>query len=345
VTASAFLAYRAWNRGRGWTWFWLTAAGATLTKGPLGLVLASAGLLACYWEARSGQRLPLRGSHLGGIAVFVLITAGWLGLAYWQFGRAVLDKLFLQELVFHIVEGEQRKPPGTEFYLSPLYYLGRAAPWSLLAYFGVWQIWRTPAPDTGERRFERFLFCWFLGGLVLFSLAPHQRGDLLWPLIPAGALIGGRELGRPPGRFDPATIDRGVAICVALAVAGFVFYYFGPRAREPLIRQTIALRNLAHEIERQGGREFPLAHTDDPAALQIYLNTWHWPISFDAAAALLRGREAAYVAVTDWARLQSAFRPGDPHVYLLFQDHGPVAKLKIRIVSNRPSLTTGPRRP
>src|SRR5262245_44270290 len=40
VTAAALLAHRAWIRGNGWTWFWLAAAAATLTKGPLGVILA-----------------------------------------------------------------------------------------------------------------------------------------------------------------------------------------------------------------------------------------------------------------------------------------------------------------
>jgi 4-amino-4-deoxy-L-arabinose transferase-like glycosyltransferase len=339
VTAGAFLAYVAWTRGRGWTWFWLIAAAATLTKGPLGLVLASAGLLAYYWERHSAQPLPLRGSQVAGVALFLIITVGWLGLAYWQLGRAVIDKLFLQELVFHVVEGEQKKLPGTQFYLSPLYYLGRAAPWSLLAYFGLWQIWRFPASNVTERRFERFLFCWFLGGLVLFSMAPHQRGDLLWPIMPAGALIAGRELARLTDGFAAVKIHRTVVLGVILAVMGFGCYYFGPHARHPLARQTVALQKLAQQIESQGGKDFPLAHTDDPTALQIDLNTWHPPISFEAAAALLRGREAAYVAVTDWARLQSALRPDAPPVYTVLADQGPVDKLKVRIVSNRRLLS------
>lgn len=341
VTLTAFLAYAAWIRGRGWTWFWLAAAGATLTKGPLGLVLGHAGLLASLWEARSGERLRLRGSHWGGIGLFLLITAGWVGLAYWQWGQALIDKLFLRELVFHVVEGEQKKLPGTQFYLSPLYYLGRAAPWSLLAYFGLWRIWRTPASDVTERRFERFLFCWFLGGLILFSLAPHQRGDLLWPIMPAGALVAGRELVRLTCRFDPVKVDLAVAVCVVLAMMGFAFYYFGPRAQHPLIQQTVALQALAQEIERQGGRDFPLAHTDDPVALQIYLDTCRPPLSFEAAAALLRSREAAYVAVTDWAGLQSVLGQEASQVHILLEDRGPVAKLRVRIVSNRTTLAEG----
>src|SRR6266481_3078479 len=227
VTAAALLAYRAWVRGTGWMWFWLAAAAATLTKGPLGLVLASTGLLASPWilhglrsrrreEADSQQQnadspphvggYSLTGCHadheisglglraqLPGMLLFLALTCGWFLLAYREFGRPLAAKMLGQEFIGHAVEGGGHFP-GALIYQQPLYYLGRAAPWSLLAYYGLWRVWRRPAQEALERRFERFLFCWFVPGLALFSLAPHQRGDLLWPLMPAGALIAGREL-------------------------------------------------------------------------------------------------------------------------------------------------------
>src|SRR5262245_21443873 len=50
VALTAFLAFRSWMTGGGWTWFWLAATLSTLTKGPLGLVFAACGLLASGWE-------------------------------------------------------------------------------------------------------------------------------------------------------------------------------------------------------------------------------------------------------------------------------------------------------
>src|SRR5690606_24282753 len=54
---------RAWERPdgdwRGWTLFWSAGALATLTKGPLALVLAASGLLAVWWERRSDPDTPL----------------------------------------------------------------------------------------------------------------------------------------------------------------------------------------------------------------------------------------------------------------------------------------------
>jgi hypothetical protein len=43
--------------GSGWVWFWLAAAAATLTKGPLGVRLAGLGL--CTLAAGEAWRLAL----------------------------------------------------------------------------------------------------------------------------------------------------------------------------------------------------------------------------------------------------------------------------------------------
>ena len=340
VTAAALLGFRAWSRGGGWTWFWLMAAAATLTKGPLGLVLAGGGLAACWWEKRSGQPLPLRGSHLAGLGLFLLITVGWFLLAYRQFGAAVSNKMIFEEFVGQATGTTVQTIPGTHIYQQPLYYLARAAPWSLLAYYGLWRVWKWPATETRVRRFERFLFCWFLVGLAIFSIAPHQRADHLWPLMPAGALIAGRELERLAQGLRPSAFHRWVTLTVVVIAGGFSFYYFGPRARRPVIRATVALERLAEEIERRGGKEFPLTHVDDPVALQIYLNTLCPRITSERAAQLLRGPEPAFVAITDLEKLQAARQPDDPPIYTLLPSPGVAGRSPASIMANRPGFVS-----
>ena len=322
VTASALLAFRAWTRGGGWTSFWLLAALATLTKGPLGVVLAAGGLLACAWERKLKTPRPVSGSHWLGLVLFVLLVGGWFALAYGQCGRPLVDKMLGRELVAHAVSDGKGHWPGRFFYQQTLYYLGRAAPWSLLAFYGFWRIWRgrrqsgpDSHPEAERRRFERFLFCWFGVGLAIFSLAPHQRADLLWPIMPAGALVAGSELARLTRNLRSALLQLWIPILLAAAVGGFACYYFGPRGHTPVVRQTEALRALAEVIKERGGAEFPLTHVDDPITLQVYLNTFRPPVSVERAARLLRGPEAAFVAVRKLDVLQSVHQAGDPPFY------------------------------
>jgi len=346
VTAGALLAFRAWMRGRGWAWFWLLAALATLTKGPLGVVLAAGGLLACVWERKAGTPRPLRGSHWLGLAVFILVAVGWFGLAYCQYGKALVDKMLGRELVAHAVSGGGGHYPGMLFYQQTLYYLSRAAPWSLLAFYGLWRLWKArrqagadSAPQVERRRFGRFLFCWFGAGLAIFSLAPHQRADLLWPIMPAGALIAGCELARLTRNVRAGLLQLWLAVLLVTALGCFAFYYFGPRAQTPVVRQTIILQSLARAIKDRGGAEFPLTHTDDPPTLQIYLNTFRSPVSFERAVRLLRGPEPAFVAVRKLDVLKSMRQAGDPPLYTLLSGPSSVDPTPAVIVGNRPDLT------
>ncbi|MHB1306060.1 MAG: ArnT family glycosyltransferase [Limisphaerales bacterium] len=335
VTATALLAYRAWTTGRGWTAFWFMAGIATLTKGPLGLVLGAGGLLAALWERRSGKPHPLHGAQWPGILLYLALTGGWFALAYWHTGQPLIDKMVGRELVGHMAK-DTHGLPGSLFWRPPLYYLGRAAPWSLLAYWGLWRVFRHPSPVAEDRRFERFLFCWFAVGLTLFSLSTHQRADLLWPLMPAAALLAGRELARLTEGYRPEIVRRATVGLVLLAMAGFAFYYLGPRAKRSNIPETIALRELARQVAKLGGRELPLTHVDSPMTLQFYLNTFRPPVSAARAAALLRGPDAVLLALADPALLDAQRLPDDPPLHAILPLPSTPGPTPVRIVSNRP---------
>jgi hypothetical protein len=242
-----------------------------------------------------------------------------------------------RELVRHVASDKQSNLPGFEFYVPPVYFLLRFAPWSLPACVGLWRVWKRPAAQPSERRFERFVFCWFALGLILFSLAPHQRADLLWPILPAAALLAGRELARWTESIKPMLIRRwttAAALIALLAVAG---YYFGPRAKGRLVRETVDLKAAAQALRAQVGAEFPLTHVDVPMTLQFYLNTMRPRVSYARAVELLRGEETAFVAVSDMTRLRAAWKEGEPQeVY-----RHPVGGGTLRILSNQPQLKAG----
>jgi 4-amino-4-deoxy-L-arabinose transferase-like glycosyltransferase len=332
VAATALLAFEAWRRGRGWLWVWLLAAASVLTKGPLGMLMAGGGLLAAAWERRSGNPAPIKGSHWAGVGLFVLICGGWFLLAYRQEGHALVAKMLGKELLAHAVSDGKKHYPGMLFYQPILYYLGRAAPWSLFGLYGFYRLFKQLASEAMERRFERFLFCWFAVGLGILSLAPHQRADLLWPIMPAGALIAGRELNRLTAALPAPKINWGIAIVILVAIGGYGFYYFGPRGREAIQRQSLALRDFAANIGREEG--LLITHVDDPMALQIYLNTLRRKVSYERASELLRGSEPAWVAIKDPAKLEAARRTNDPPLHTLMEAP---QSLSLKIVSNRPT--------
>jgi hypothetical protein len=210
----------------------------------------------------------------------------------------------------------------------------------VFACYGFWRLCRRPSADLRERRFERFLFCWFFVGLTIFAISPHQRGDLLWPIMPAGALIAGRELARLTGNWRPRLAAIALAAVIVIGLSGFCIYYFHLVPRRQSIQRNIALKALASDLEHIAGREFPLTHVDSPMTLQTYLNTLRPRVTPARAAALLRAPEPAFVAVTNVARLESERTPDDPPWFTLLPADAQANTSRVWIVSNRPALET-----
>ena len=297
IVLTALAAFRSWEKGGGWIWFWLAAAAATLTKGPLGILIGAMGLLAVFWEQRRGTPLPLRGAHLSGILVFFLLTVGWFGLAFLDMGQPVVDKMIFSELISQAVRANREKVLEFNYLNSTIYFLHRFGPWSVVACIGLWRVFRHPAVDVSERRYERFLTCWLLGGLLVFSLAPHQRGDLVYPIIPPAALLAGREMGRWFAKFSPRALFVAASAVSVLIFSVFTYYFLVVWTAEKLVIQTEGMRTLAGEIQKKTDKDIPLIYVDAPYTLQFFLNTMKLIVPPEEAARQLAGTNAVYVAV------------------------------------------------
>lgn len=333
VTAAALAAFQAWSSGRGWTWFWLAAAAATLAKGPLGLVLGAAGLLAAGWERWSGRPAPIAGSHRTGIVVFLLITGGWLAWAYLQLGQALIDRMIFRELIRHAIADSDGAGSRHLYFIQPMNFLWSLGPWSLLACVGFWRAWMRPASNPEERRAERFLFCWFVLGLLMFSLAPHQQERHLLPIMPAASLVAGRELARWTSTMSTRAL---LGACTAAAVAGLgvlALTYHLVLDRSERVARAQGMQAFASSIRQRVGVRFPLTHVDTPFALQFFLGTTAPLASIEQAARLLSGPDAAFIAVRDLDSLQSALAQTPTTLFVLAQ-WPPTGGADVRIVSN-----------
>ncbi len=335
VVLTALAAFRAWTMGRGWTWFWLAAAAATMTKGPLGLVLGAAGLLAAVWERRTGHPAPIVGSHLKGVGLFLAITGGWFLLAVLEVGPHIVDKLLVREVATHAVTGKTGAPIASGFYKPPIAMLIDLAPWSVFGCIGLWRIWTQPARDDLERRFERFLFCYVFTGLVLFSLAAHQRSRLVLPLLPPMALIAGREMAGLVSGWSPRRVLGATVPVAAVALAALTAYYHLVEPKRSGAVDTARLRVIADSLRDVIGGEWMLTHVDSPFPLQFYLRTMRPPVPAPRAAELLRGPAPALAVVMDWQALQQEL--GEDLARTTVVGRWPVGNAVVHLVSNRPS--------
>ncbi|MGE3309054.1 MAG: ArnT family glycosyltransferase, partial [Limisphaerales bacterium] len=306
VTLTAVLAFQAWKTGSGWTLAWLAAAFATLTKGPLGLVLGFAGLFAWFWERRQGARSPFARGHVPGFLLWIALCGGWFGLAWLSAGDALVRKMLGAELVQHAL-GEPGAFPGTGLVLAPAYFLSRFIPWSLLSVAGLWMAIQRPESDPSSRQLQRFAASWLVVGLAVFGLAGHQRGDLIAPLMPAGALLAAI----PAARWTAAwTWPRLVATCALVALAiGCGAQFQHTHRNTPIFQESTALSVLPSHFIRLGGNPGRLRPTDSPYALQFHFGTHHPPLSWEAAARHLRESPENSVAVVDRPALEQALGP------------------------------------
>jgi len=334
VALGAFAAHRAWARGGGWTPFWFWAALATLIKGPLGLVLSAMGLLAWFWERRSAPSAsPLKGSHRAGIGLFLLLVLGWLLPAILSAGQPLVDKLFFEELVGQATGVGKGGFPGRNLPKPTLYFILRFLPFSLFALYGLWRIVRHPAAAADARRFERFLFCWIVGGIVLFSLASHHRGDLLLPLWPAAALLAGRELALLAERIGGRPMAAVLGGLTLFFLAGTWWTYHDKAARDSEeVRYTVAAERAARALAASGLDVKQLRHLDTPVTLQLGLGTFRTWIGEEEALRLANGTAPVLLAVEspeDFPRLFGAGGPALKEVFSWPPDEGIKTALKV----------------
>lgn len=274
VLLNALAALRAWERGRGWSVFWLVAIISTLTKGPVGVIISVLGLIAVIWERRSGQPLPLRGAIVPGLVVWAVVGVGWLMWAWSVYGDEVLLEMLGRELFRHAAVGDYGEPALSNFHHAPFYLLTRFGPWSLFTIAAIVGVIRRPAEDPSRRRLDRFLVCWILGGLVIFGFAGHQRGDLVYPLAAPSALLAGSVLARLSWFQTPRRAFIAVAAFTVLSLPVALWEYAYHNVREPTLRRGLATREIGEQILADGGTAFPIAYANFPMELQIYQGIW-----------------------------------------------------------------------
>lgn len=342
VALAMFVAWGALRGRVSWLWFWAVALAATLTKGPLGVALGAMGCLAVLLEWRRADRAtPLRVAPLLQVLGFVLFLAiglGWFWLAIEARGPAVVDKMIGRELVGHAVGEVSGRFPGQTFFVPPLYFLIRTAPWGILTYIALWRVLRFPAADPRERLVGRYLACAFLGGLAIFCLAPSQRPDHLLPLVPVAALLAAMELRRwwlP--RPTPHLVAAVGGLAIIVAAVYTVHNRLIKRHEDKIVRMA-ETSAMAQHLGEVGARDLPLLFVDAPYALQFRLGTMRQNIAMEWAREALASDYAAWVAVRRFTQLHDENGELPDGLYILDE-----ARLRgrpfLRIISNRPDYT------
>jgi len=157
---------------------------ATLTKGPLGLLLPVLAIPAMLLAR--GPRFSVRPlSLVSGLALFGAIAVPWYAIMLQKFGRSYFDAFFIHENVERFFHAEHRN--NNHFYYYPAVLAAGSIPW-----LPAWAALASPA----RRRAmwdvpSRFLALWGLLCLAFFTLAASKLPSyVLFLFVPLALLIG-----------------------------------------------------------------------------------------------------------------------------------------------------------
>lgn len=190
---------------------WAAMAGATLTKGLIGLVLPG-GTLAIYCLVTRDWRV-LQRLHLGsGLLIFLVLAAPWF-VAVSRANPEFASFFFVHEHFDRFLTPVHRRT-GSAWYFVP-YFIAGVLPWLGLIAVGAVRAWRDGRPNAAGFSWQRFALIWAAFVFVFFSASSSKLPSYILPMFPPLALVVGWLL----LRYEPLVLAR-VTVPLALFTLG-----------------------------------------------------------------------------------------------------------------------------
>ena len=191
------------------------AAGATLTKGLVGLVIPGGALVlytAITRDTGPWRRLWL----LPGLAVFLVLTAPWFVLVS-RANPEFAHFFFIHEHVERFLTTEHHRTGGW-YYFVPLLLAGMM-PWLLIWIATLPRSWRDASVAANGFSWVKFCLAWALLVFVFFSLSGSKLPSYILPMFPALALVLGLQLTKVSARMLAAcTLPLAIISMVAFVL-------------------------------------------------------------------------------------------------------------------------------
>ena len=195
---------------------WGFLALATLTKGPVAVVLA-AGTLIFYSIWQRDLALWKNIHLLKGVFLFFLITAPWF-IAVSLKNEEFAQFFFIHEH-FERYTSEVHDRPGPVYYFIPYLILG-LCPWlasSLKSLFAPGFSWMPGNP--GEFNANRFLWTFVVFTIVFFSIGQSKLPGYVLPVLPVIAILSSAGL----AQIRQVGADRWVLLILGLLILAASF--------------------------------------------------------------------------------------------------------------------------
>lgn len=174
----------------------ISAAMATLTKGPLGVLFPLLGVVV-FLVWKGDLRRLWRRDMLWGLLLMAAILGAWIAGAYFIEGKAYLNNIFYKQIYRRAVNTWHHEQPFYYYFTSlPLVCL----PWAFIVFFlPLKRLVRTDFwADLWERRRAAqgttYLWILFLSGFCMLSLLSGKIAIYLLPILAPLSILGAKGL-------------------------------------------------------------------------------------------------------------------------------------------------------
>jgi len=174
------------RKGPGILLFFVFAALATLSKGPLGALITFLSV-ASFLLVKKDLKFLLNRYLPWGLLLFGLISLPWYILMFKLYGNTFVHEFFYNDHFRRIIEAEHRG--NDTWYFYPLSMVGCIFPWSIFLIFSLFFLPRYLKQK--DNYFYVFLVCWVACVLVIFQSAHSKLVSYIFPLFAALALFTG----------------------------------------------------------------------------------------------------------------------------------------------------------
>jgi 4-amino-4-deoxy-L-arabinose transferase-like glycosyltransferase len=219
--------------GKPRTWllagFYCFVGVSLLAKGLVGIVIPAGVLGLFHLFQRRLPRTKVLYSMAWGLPLALLVSGLWYFPVTWRHGWLFIDQFFIQHHFARYISNKYHHSQPVYYYLIvvPLLVL----PWTTfliagLTKFKSW-VWHTRSGDAEtDARLKLsmpFAFAWFLFPLVFFSFSGSKLPGYILPILPAAALVIGKQLSELRQDFVSWQLRLTAAIYLLVAIGVFAY--------------------------------------------------------------------------------------------------------------------------
>lgn len=174
------------RKGLGILLFFVFAALATLSKGPLGLLIPFLSIIL-FLLIKKDLKFLLNRYLFWGFLLFGVIALPWYILMFKLYGNTFIHEFFYNDHFRRIIEAEHSG--NDTWYFYPVAMVGCIFPWSVFFIFALFFPFKYLKQK--DNHFYIFLICLIAAVLVIFQSAHSKLVSYIFPLFPALALFTG----------------------------------------------------------------------------------------------------------------------------------------------------------